>query len=521
MKTYNKILTGFCSIFLALTLMLSCETIETDLTEDPNNLTPDEASIGALINSSQFGFNSFFQGLQFSLSQVTRMELMRISATYANQFTVDSFNGPWINAYANCLVELDQVKQIAATLETDDINGNNIIALAQIMEAYTIVTLVDVFGDVPYSETLQGSGNLNPKRDQGEDVYDAARDLLLDAIAKIDAGGSVDIPSDLFYDGDIQKWRALANSLLIKIAVSSRINNANAAAQANAVINSGGFISTNNDDFQFNYGIAADPESRHPLFTSQYISGASIYMSNPFIRRMEGDPRFNYYFYQQDGPGGLEGREHGDTSPSVASEFRDITIHGLYPAGGMYNDGTTGPGQATDGAQGAGASIIMTNAFTQFLIAEAQLVLNGSIGNARTALIDGVSASINKVTNFQSGAIPSGAPEPSQADIDAYIASVAARYDASGSNQERLDVIITEYYKSLWGNGVEIYNNFRRTSYPSDLAPSQDPTPGTFTNSMLYPSVYIANNNNPDAVQKQSVAEKVWWAEGTTFNLDF
>ncbi len=199
MKTYNKILTGFCSIFLALTLMLSCETIETDLTEDPNNLTPDEASIGALINSSQFGFNSFFQGLQFSLSQVTRMELMRISATYANQFTVDSFNGPWINAYANCLVELDQVKQIAATLETDDINGNNIIALAQIMEAYTIVTLVDVFGDVPYSETLQGSGNLNPKRDQGEDVYDAARDLLLDAIAKIDAGGSVEIPSEIFY----------------------------------------------------------------------------------------------------------------------------------------------------------------------------------------------------------------------------------------------------------------------------------------------------------------------------------
>ena len=519
MKTYNNIITRFLSVFFILALVSSCETVETDLTENPNNLNPDDASIPFIFNQSQLAFNSFFQNLQFSEAQVTRMELMRNSATYANQFDADTFNGTWITAYANCLIELNQLKMLAADLESDEINGNNIIAAAQILESYIIVTLVDTFGDVPYSEALQGGNNLNPARDSGEEIYAAARVLLLDAIAKIDAGGSVDLPSDLYYGGDMSKWRALANSILLKLAVNSRLNNPQAASQANAVINGGGFINNNNGDFQFDYSTSGAPESRHPLFTLQYISGASIYMSAPFIRRMEDDPRFNYYFYLQNGS--IFGREHGDTSPNVASEFRDITIHGLYPAGGKYNDGSTGPGAPTDGAMGAGASIIMTNAFTQFLIAEAELMLNNNVGAARAALENGITASMDKVTNFQSGAIPAGAPEPSQDDIDDYIADAITRFNDAGGNQGKLDVIITEYYKSLWGNGIEIYNNFRRTSYPSDLAPSLDPTPGTFTNSMLYPSVHVNNNNSPDATQKESVGLKVWWAEGTNFNLNF
>jgi hypothetical protein len=42
--------------------------------------------------------------------------------------------------------------------------------MGQVMEAYTIVTLVDMFGDIPYSEALDPT-NLNPKLDAGADVY--------------------------------------------------------------------------------------------------------------------------------------------------------------------------------------------------------------------------------------------------------------------------------------------------------------------------------------------------------------
>jgi hypothetical protein len=56
----------------------------------------------------------------------------------------------------------------------------------QVMEAYTIVTLVDMFGDIPYSEALDPT-NLNPKLDAGADVYAKAIELLDKAIVNFNA----------------------------------------------------------------------------------------------------------------------------------------------------------------------------------------------------------------------------------------------------------------------------------------------------------------------------------------------
>ncbi len=500
-------------------MLLSCETLDTELIDDPSNLGPEEASIEFLFNANQIELADFFETVQFFGAQVTRQEQMGTSPVYASQYQAGDFDAVWTSAYSDFLIDAVATKDQALSIE-GDANGNNIVAAVQIMEAYIIVTLADTFGDIPYTEALQGSGNFNPARDDDRVIYTMAEDLLQNSISLIDQGGSVPLPNDLYYGGDMDDWRSLANSLLLKIAVTGRLNDGNASAKINALINAGSYISSNSGDFQFNYSASPEPnDSRHPTFGFQYDGTAGIYMSAPWIRRMQDDPRFNYYFYLQNGE--IFGREHGDSGPPVASDFNQITVHGLYPVGGMYNDGSTGPTSASDGAMGAGASIIMTNSFTQFLVAEAQLTVNGNAAAARVALENGIQASMDKVTNFQSSSIPSDAEEPSSADIQAYINAALQRYDTATSTGNKLNVIITEYYKSLWGNGVEIYNNFRRTGFPADLAPSISSNPGTFTNSMLYPSNYVNFNNNPDAVQRATVAEKVWWAEGTNFNLDF
>ena len=36
------------------------------------------------------------------------------------------------------------------------------VGMGEVMQAYTLITLVDFFGDIPYSEALTGSENLNP-----------------------------------------------------------------------------------------------------------------------------------------------------------------------------------------------------------------------------------------------------------------------------------------------------------------------------------------------------------------------
>ena len=71
-------------------------------------------------------------------------------------------------------------------------------------------------------------------------------------------------------------------------------------------------------------------------------------MAKPYIEIMVGDPRYNYYFYHQSGE--IYAREHGDSGPPVAADYPKLTVHGLYPVGGKYNDGTTGSTNPNMGA---------------------------------------------------------------------------------------------------------------------------------------------------------------------------
>lgn len=502
-------------LFLALA---SCETIETDLTDDPSGVGTDNASIEFVFNKTQLDLASFFQGTQFDVSQAMRMELMDGSPLYGFHYSPTTFDSEWTTAYAGFLRDAQLVKELAANIDGGEVNGNYYLAAVQIMEAYVITTLADIFGDIPYSEALQGGENFNPSRDAAEDIYAAAFSLLNNSISLIEAGNSVNLGNDFYYNKDMNKWIRLANSLKLKLAIQSRLHNTDAASIANGVINSGNYITQANESFVFNYSnyFDAGNDSRHPLFQSQYVGGAGIYMAKPYIEIMVGDPRYNYYFYHQSGE--IYAREHGDNGPPVATDYPKLTVHGLYPVGGKYNDGTTGSTNPNMGAAGNGAGIIFTNAFTQFVIAEAQLMLNNNMGAARIALENGVRSSISYVMNFRPNAIPPEADVPSQADIDAYVSSVLSEYDAASGNEAKLDVVLREYYKALWGNGIEAYNNYRRTGYPSGLPASMGQS-GTFAHTMYYPSVHVTNNSN--APQRADLSEKVWWAEGTTFNLDF
>lgn len=91
-------------------------------------------------------------------------------------------------------------------------------------------------------------------------------------------------------------------------------------------------------------------------------------------------------------------------------------------------------------------------------------------------------------------------------DVDNYVNNVQRMFDAVGA--DKLDIIMKEYHIALWGNGLEAYNNLRRTSKPNNIAPAIDPAPGTFIWSAFYPADYV--NLNANAVQK-SITDKVFW----------
>jgi hypothetical protein len=116
---------------------------------------------------------------------------------------------------------------------------------------------------------------------------------------------------------------------------------------------------------------------------------------------------------------------------------------------------------------------------------------------------------MDKVISFGDNQASSSGFAATQENVDEYIAEITSNYTNASSDDERLNIIITEYHLALFGNGVEAYNTFRRTGMPNDLQPLRDSPVTNFLRSFLYPNVSVSNNSNSD--QKAGVTDQVFW----------
>jgi hypothetical protein len=190
-----------------LLLIMGCETTELNITSDPNFLNPTQADADLFLNAIQVDFADFIQGFANDGAELTRIDYMS-GRNYENAYAPGEFFGRWQNAYQGILEDI-RLMNILAT----DAEQYNHIAIGQVIQSYVLTTLVDFFGDIPYSEALKGSENLNPKLDAGADVYAAALQLLDDAIANFGRGSGANPQNDFFYGGDYDNWVKAANSL--------------------------------------------------------------------------------------------------------------------------------------------------------------------------------------------------------------------------------------------------------------------------------------------------------------------
>ncbi|MBK7870636.1 MAG: SusD/RagB family nutrient-binding outer membrane lipoprotein [Saprospiraceae bacterium] len=518
----------------------ACENTELDLLNNPNEVTPENAELDLLYNNVMLSFRNFVVNASGELQPYVRLIALGGGDIYRNADSPNSFDNEWSGAYAGVLPDLNLIISLAQE-SGQNVHGGS----AKIMKAYVLFTLVDMFGDVPYSESGKGVEFPNPKVDPGADVYAAAIALLDEAIKDLQTQGARPT-NDLFYGGDVVKWRKLANTLKLRAYLQTRLVNTNAKAQIDAIIASGEYISATADDFQFPYSSnRANPDSRHPNYAAGYETGGPAYQSNYFMWSMFGekdvvDPRIRFYFYRQDGnindedfftldcrgapkpphfpewmphctasEDGYWGRDHGNDD-GIPPDNLKRTAWGVYPAGGKFDDDSfKGIGNSgTDGARGAGIQPIVLGAWVDFMRAEAALTL-GTAGDPRALLEAAIRKHIAKVISFSKGllSIPA-AFEPTQANIDAYVTEVLRLYDEAPTNDAKLNIIIKEYHISLFTMGIDAYNTYRRTGKPANMQPMRDPNPGDFPRSMWYPSNFV--NLNAAADQKE-LTKQVFW----------
>lgn len=563
-----KIINRLIVILFVLGFASSCENLELDLLDNPNAITPENASLNDLYNSVQLGFRNAYLNAQGTPGAAARMYYAG-GGTYEDFAPAETFDGLWNTVYAGLFPDIDALLAISEPGGFDVHSGT-----AKIMKAYMLITLADILGDVPNSQAGQGTDVISPGSDSSSDVYASALALLDEAIGQL-SGTTAGSPAyEGFFNGDASQWVKVANTIKLKAAINTKDS-----GTVNALVSGGNIITSAGDDFVFQYGNQRNnPNSRHPFYNNHYEAGDGTYMSNYFMWLLAGDkvapsgatitdPRIRYYFYRkvddaaaQDqttfsctfsifpdqsfkpahweatSPNvpyciipntGYSGRDHLNSS-GIPPDGPIRTSYGLYPGGGQFDDDTFGDTRAagTTGGLGQGILPMMLSSMTDLLRAEAALTL-GTSDDARALLESGIRASMAKVVGFES--IVSATMGRSvtlrdgregtikdlfgtnDGDIDNYVASVLELYDAASADG-KLDLVTKEMMIASWGNGIEAYNLYRRTGKPNNMVPALEASYGEFPRTFLLPAVHVTRNAS---VSQKAFSDRVFWDDGS------
>jgi len=185
---------------------------------------------------------------------------------------------------------------------------NNAIAQLKIYTAFVYSQTTYLWGDIPFSEAADGKVDF-PKFDTQEQVLNGCIKLLDEAMASIDAGSArIVAPNDLYYGGDMVKWRRFANSLKFRILMSMVDADASKAT-AIGTMAAQPMIAAVGDEMKFPYFDSPGRQNPRFSFTAIFRGGVQSdwYASKVMFNEMQplNDPRLPVFF--QPGPGAPAG----------------------------------------------------------------------------------------------------------------------------------------------------------------------------------------------------------------------
>ncbi len=488
---------------LGCIVLVSCKKT-LDINTDPNNpvsisitklLPATELSLGNALTIGNGTYGGLSQVLSAYTHQMSTREAQDIYGSTGNDFYITNAWSTFYQSFTNSagihtpgvINDLEQIIKDAGAA------GNpRYVGIAKIIKAYTFSQLVDVFGDVPFSEAGKLiEGNKYPKFDDDAAIYPQLFTLLDEGIsdlAKSDVENTI-VPGtdDIIYQGDQALWTKAANTIKLKLYAQLR-KVQDVSAQVTALLN-GPLISATNESFLIPYGKKGATDDRNPGYGDYTATQKSNHVSpwlyeimkgyNPAIFTGITDPRIPYYIYNQidatTAPRDGNQTEYRD-GPFISiyfgsvGQFRDgtqdnsISVYGIYPVGGKYDDGSA---QVINGESATGAAPYRLITYADRLYLEAELMQTGVIGgDAKAKFNDALLESFKQVDYVVKTLIGDAAPALNGTPaVNDYVSKVLNLYTA-GNADRKLEIIMTEKWLSSFGSAVDQYTDYRRTGYP-------------------------------------------------------
>jgi hypothetical protein len=390
----------------------------------------------------------------------------------------------------------------------------NYIAAARILKAYVFSVITDTYGDVPYSEAglAYYSKVYTPRYDRQQDIYKDLFNELAAAAAQFDVNQQA-IDNDIVYNGNIDQWRRLANSLRLRLAMRlTRVDAVTARSQVQAAL-AGGVMHDHRDNFRMIHENAAYPDLRgngyaqalHEEQTYLRTIGCSTFVN--YLKR-EKDPRLGALFVNRDEKGKDIAALTGYLSIAPGLYWWDERADYTAPDGTVIPHTSKYCVISSPFYQLQAPFLHMGYAEVQFLLAEA--AVRGWIsGDANTYYQQGIRAAMRQLEIY-----PGMQPISAQ-HVDAFVTAHPL------NTAHALEEINMQKWVALFPNGYEAYANQRRSGWPL-LAPVTDiglesETGGKVFRRLFYPSAeaYTNTQHYREALArmggKDDWLRHVWW----------
>ena len=305
MLKYKIMLKKLTLILFTLTLAFRCDFYDLEINEDPNN--PLTTTTDLLLPSIEIGWAFDYQSFHNTAGGI----MGHTSNSDGLAFSQTSFDALWNSIYLEEAADLDEyIKAASATNDAGQYLTPGALGIGEVMKAFIFTTMVDMFGDVPFSESSLGNdnANVNPVYDDEQEIYAACLALLDSAVVHFAASTS-DPLGDLIYGGNMDSWGLAANSLKLKVLMNARYSpdfsyGAGVVTEIQNLFDNADdlLITQNSQNFEFQYNTNQDQGQRHPWTGNVYAGDNQFsYISHQLMYEMmiNRDPRIPYYFHRQ------------------------------------------------------------------------------------------------------------------------------------------------------------------------------------------------------------------------------
>jgi len=531
-------------IYIGITsalLQAGCTKNFQEINTDPTQTDAAHYDPNYLLTSAQYLFSS--QGYSISLFTSMWAQTMASTSSLSSNYLsnadkyVPSSGTPdyqarlWNNNYGQSdqfWTGAGSMVYEAASLTADDASKGNLNAICKIMKVLILQEVTDVYGDIPYSQALQGkAGVTQPVYDKQQDVYNSMLKDLEAAIGQLSASGGA-VSGDLYYKGDVTKWKKFGYSLMLRLAMRlTKVDAATAKTWAEKAATGGTFAGVADDAY-----IATQNSTGHDNAQAR-VYNTDIYQtrwSKTFIDylRANNDPRLGVI--AEVPADGLAANQ--TSSPGVTTAAVQLGMPNGYDLNGGPTDITHAPGYPGGTGTGANATpigkysrprtsmyanrsgniFVLTYAETELMLAEAA-ARGWSVGG--TALVH--------YRNGVSAALQSLAVLGADGAISATVADAYAL--AHPLNITSLDASLKQINEQYWATTgafflyVETWINWKRSGYPvlTPVVYQGNFSNGTIPRRQPYPPIEANLNkaNYNDAVSRIGTGDnwtsRVWW----------